>query len=344
MRYAFTLVEMLVSLAVLSLLILGLSSLLSISSNNWVNTKGRLQQFSSARMSFDYMTHNLSQATLNTYWDYEYTEGASASEERPTAYQPVSDLQFKIAQAKDVIRSEKSPQSHAIFFQAPLGVSNQYQSLSNLLNARGYFVEFGDDLGDRPDFLQGQVPPRYRFRLKEFRPPSESNLVYKELLEGGETFSEWFRSDSELYEEPLIEHKVVRKVADNVIALIISPRISDKEALAAGYLSPLEFAPNYTYDSRIKNPTGNRKVNTTHQLPPLVKIIMISISELSAAGLAEKHGSAPPPELMIEGSLFTDSLKLDRDLKQFEEQLSEHRIEYRIFQTVVGMQGAKWSE
>lgn len=350
----FTLLETLLVLAIFSIIGLVLASMLESTSTALIRAKDRVRQFGSARFAFDYMSRNLKQATLNTYWDYKYSSpgGHDASPSAPEGYTPISDIQFKVAQAAELLGDESGPQgkfqSHAVFFQAPLGASDRYTSMNNLLNARGYFIEFGNDLAYRPDFIDEQIAPRYRYRLKEFRPPGENNWIYKELKSGSNAapleFNQWFRADSDLYNVQLPYHKVVRNVADNVIALIISPRISEKEARKLGYKLPQEYAPHYSYNSRLEYPTGNRKETSTHQLPPLIKLIMITISEKSAIEVQRRNGNHPPPELRADADLFRDAVKLEKDLSSFETQLKENNIDYRIFQTVVGMQSAKWSD
>lgn len=342
-----SLIELLVVMAIFSIIAVILSMMLSTTSNALISTKDRVRQFGSARVAFDYLCRNLKQATLNTYWDYKYSTGDSENS-APDGYTPVSDIQFRVDLTSELLGREPEGrfQGHAVFFQAPLGDSDRYSSLGNLMNARGYFIEFGDDLAHRPDFLGDRIEPRYRYRLKEFRPPGEHNLIYKELKNGVGSppeFDEWFRADSDLYDVALPYHKVVRNVADNIIAFIISPRLSEKEAKRLGYELPEEYAPNFTYDSRLEYPTGNKNVRSIHQLPPLVKLIMVTISEKSAIDLQKKNDSDPPPELAIGASLFRDALKLEVDLESYENQLRNHKIEYRIFQTVVGMQSAKWS-
>ena len=73
-RDAFTLIELLVSMAILSLLLLLLAQLLDQVQQAWRYSEGRVSQFREARVAFDIITKNLSQASLNTYWDYEYDE------------------------------------------------------------------------------------------------------------------------------------------------------------------------------------------------------------------------------------------------------------------------------
>jgi uncharacterized protein (TIGR02599 family) len=67
----FTLVELLVSTALLTGLVLILVSILDQTQKTWRFTRTKVEQFSGARAAFEAMTRRLSQATLNTYWAYD---------------------------------------------------------------------------------------------------------------------------------------------------------------------------------------------------------------------------------------------------------------------------------
>lgn len=349
-RGGFSLSEMLIVIMILSFITLLMASLFEAISHSLVRSKDQVKQFSDARLAFEYLTRNVEQATLNTYLDYHYT--GEEDSRVPEGYTAQSDLHFKVDDSGMLLGAEGGEgerfQTHCVFFQAPLGASNRYVELKNLLNARGYFVEFGGDEEYRPDFLGNRrVEPRYRFRLKEFRPPGEFNWIYKELQSTGDSgeipeFTEWFRADSTLYDTQPPYHTIVRNVAENVVGIIVSPRVSEADAEAMGYQDPAEFAPYYRYDSRLEFPSGNDLVKTVHQLPPLMKVILITISEKSAVQLQDRYGQNVPPELRVEPGWFEDSLKLEEDLEAFEQQLRKAAIEYRTFQTTIKMQAAKW--
>ncbi len=98
---AFTLVELLVSLAVLSILLLINAQVIGQVQSTWSASNARVSQFREARTAFDIITRNLSQATLNTYLDYETNYLATAAATSGTAaatgpgsYVRRSDLQF----------------------------------------------------------------------------------------------------------------------------------------------------------------------------------------------------------------------------------------------------------
>ena len=108
-------------------------------------------------------------------------------------------------------------------------------------------------------------------------------------------FQKWYKDSQDLvdYSRPL---------AENIVALCISPRepLGDRWD-ASSDLSPevidremtREVAPNFTYNSEVYDDTRDDDDFPDHELPPLVKIAMISIDETSALRLDAKFGSRP---------------------------------------------------
>ena len=86
-REGFTLVEVLVAMALLTLIALLLTSMTGATASTWRYTAARIEQFRSAETAYESITRRLSQATLNTYWDYD-------SPTAPTKYLRQSDLRF----------------------------------------------------------------------------------------------------------------------------------------------------------------------------------------------------------------------------------------------------------
>ena len=179
----FTILELLVSIAVVSVLLVVLASVSGHVQKVYRSSMGKAEQFREARTAFEAITSRLAQAALNTYWDYD-------NPNNPTRYMRQSELRFQSGNAPALLGNTYPP-SHAIFFQAPLGLttnSTAYGGLDNLLNTWGYFIEFGDDSNIRPGFLDTSgVAKRPRFRLMELSLPTE-NLA----LPGNSTTSTWF--------------------------------------------------------------------------------------------------------------------------------------------------------
>ena len=65
----FTLPELLVAMTVLAVLLLMLTELLNQVQRTWTFSENRISQFREARVGFDIITKNLSQSTLNAYYD-----------------------------------------------------------------------------------------------------------------------------------------------------------------------------------------------------------------------------------------------------------------------------------
>jgi uncharacterized protein (TIGR02599 family) len=108
---------------------------------------------------------------------------------------------------------------------------------------------------------------------------------------------------------------------------------------------------DYNYDSRTAksysatSATGTTMSGTTlHQLPPLVEVIMVAIDETSAQRLAAESGTNPPDlgqdKLFKSLSTIAD---VDKDLDTLEKTLVDRKLNYRIYRSVVGIRGAKWS-
>lgn len=358
---AFSLVELLVATAVLSLLLVLLLSITNQTSNTWRYTIGRVQQFREAREGFEAISRKLSQAALNTYWDYN-------DPLNPTQYLRQSELRFLSGPAESIgagAVSNRRP-SHALFFNAPLGVSSppgtdqpDAEGLENVLNTWGFFVEFGDDSDIRPDFLTpAEAPPRFRFRMKELTIPSNYVSIYRYTSGRGATGlpanltyagREWFTDAFSLTPAP------VHVVAENVVALVALPKLSPADLEKVGITDPAlqasALAPTYIYDTTTigggsrypTDPVKAAMLNSRNQLPPLVQLTLVAIDEGSARRLA--NGSTMP-DLSVD-SLFqadTDSAsRFESDLSQLQNRLQELRLSYRTFTTTVSIKAAKWS-
>ena len=345
-RRAFTLIELMVSMTILMMLMLMLLSLTGVVQRTWSYTTNKVEQFRNAREGFETITRKLSQATLNTYWDYFDANGnaqtaANASNFVPSKYGRQSELRFISGNSKTLTTSAISP-THAIFFVAPLGyvVDPNYLGLANLLNTWGYFIEYADDSLLRPPFITTTMAPlRSRFRLMEMMGPSETMPLYK-YTSGASTYkaTTWFTDILKLSPRP------ARAVADNVLALIILPKLAPGEDPTGTLLSP-----SYTYDSTVTN--GNADINPKNQLPPVVMVSMVAVDEASFSNyLSRTKTTAPMTDLGLDtlfvsaGSL-TDNTKpgYAKDLKTLQNTLVAKKINFRVFTSDVSIKAAKWS-
>lgn len=372
---AFTLIELMLSTAVLALLMALMLTVVGQTQQIWVRSSGKVSQFQASRTAFEAMTRNLSQATLNTYYDLQFTGGSTKG------YSRNSDLHFvsgQAAQAKFLGKDSDTYPTHAVFFQAPLGMTGEttgtgateakkYRTLSNLLTAAGYYVKWGKDQ-NLPPFIT--LPDRYRYRLMEVIQPTES-LGVNDTVRLPKA-NDWIQTALGLKSlpgssdpnAPAGTKDSSRVLAENVVALIILPKLSDKDTAAATTF----LAPNYEYDSRPADGAGKPKTwasltkgtseyNQFDQLPPVVRVTMVCIDEPSAVRQQSVSTSAPK----WTSNLFTSATKEDdvaKDLGDPEALLPDTliyrlapppgtlatpKMNYRIYTMDVVIRGSKWS-
>jgi uncharacterized protein (TIGR02599 family) len=361
-RFAFTLVEVMVSTAVLVLILLILVSITNQVSATWRYTTAKSEQFRESRAAFETMTTKISQAMLNTYWDYGYDSSGL-----PVRYERRSELRFVSGVASSLLGGTTPTRpTHAAFFHAPLGVvgptSLQYQGLEGLLNVWGYYVELNSDSVLRPAFLSSAKPPvplRHRFRLMEFMQPSEQLRTYgfTSGLDGVVPAATTYRGYGWFSDAVRNTPALSRPVAENIVALIITPRLSKRDEQEVkgtsvdNDTSPL--APRYSYDSALTMNAGQTKsdarTNPKNQLPPVVQVTMVAIDEISAARLNLTSSSGDVFKL---NGKFVDTTKYTSDLivqpdgaadVSLENHLISRKINYRIFTSNIPIRAAKWS-
>jgi uncharacterized protein (TIGR02599 family) len=369
----FSLVELMVSVAVLSLLMVLVFQMLDETQKTWSRAKGMISSFKDARDGFEAMNRNVSQATLNTYIGYDTATGNSAI---PRRFARKSELHFVSGPASELLESSegRTRLTHAIFFQAPLGYQtietrtrssnrkDQYGELDSLLNGWGYFVEFGSDKADRPQFLNTLSPPvaeRFRFRLMEFRQPAEATTIYQYKLEDNrpaqeEKIWEWFSSRKFGVEHPanydpqgaIGDIRTTRPLADNIIALIISPRLGENDIAqgedntsALRFREATDIAPDYLYDSRrFHSETDDRATYSRHQIPPVLRVTMVAIDETDAVRYAAQNpGPSVPKYAPTEKDWFSEVKNYGKDLEKLSESLNAVGIRFRVFTSNIRM-------
>ena len=366
-RWAFTLVELLVAMAVVSLMMVFLVTITSQTSKLWSYCRERSNQFAAARMAFGSLTRNVSQATLNAYWDFVDASGNAHTNSSfiPASYRRQSELRFISGGglAGDAASSPSRP-THSIFFQAPLGFTAAagFQGLDSLLNTCGYYIEFNSNgsegLDLKPPFVKS--PSRYRFRLMELIQPSESMTLYNYTAANPVLRSQdpngmkWFQDAMSASPRP-----PAHVLAENIVALVIIPKLSPAEELGLNPPPPTvgsALSPTYSYDSTAdyNGPSAPSAANAAalspkSQLPPLVQITMVAVEEASFSRYLGTSTSIPG-SLRFDGLFttvgdLTDSSKpgFARDLNTVVEALGSAKIDYRVFTTVVSIKGAKWS-
>ena len=338
----FTLVELMVASTILLMICGILLSVTQVISKTWTSTTGKVEQFREAREGFESITRRLSQATLNTYWDYERD-----ASNNPTRYIRQSELRFisgpTTTPAAGMLRGQ-----HTVFFQAPLGfvTNSEAANLSNLLNTWGYYTVLTDESSFWPSFIS--PPADKRFRLMEMSEPSDNLTLYQYTsgtnASGPKNVS---YTDKEWYTTPLAIPAYNRVLAKNIIALIILPKFATGERSTNGAVfADNALAPSYTYDS-----TGTHTVaelNPKNQLPPVIQVTMVAIDENSAKRMNTNTQNTIQSQV---AAIFrtvgstTDPTQRGyaRDLKSLEDYLVRNKVNYRVFTTTVSLKSAKWS-
>jgi uncharacterized protein (TIGR02599 family) len=275
----------------------------------------------------------------------------------------------------------------------------KYRSLDSMLTACGYFIEFGPE-PELPIFFSQMNPPypqKLRYRLMEMTVPSERFNIFARPKDDQRHYSDprAFDENENFYEglvdkdrrpiaafvRPLWMKEALKRVetssagtsvathkfayarpmADNVLALIILPKLAEKDRVIPGSKPPvpdpeaLELAPYYEFDSwRVlagktethpftKVALDNR--NRDNIQPPIVQLTMLAIDEPSAVrmnlGMTEKPDWTRRLFRRVEKE--QDYLK---DMSDFEDAMNadpKFRPNYRVFTTDVVIRGSKWS-
>jgi len=380
-KRAFSLIELLVSMSVLSLIMLLVFQMLDRTQITWKKSRDAVSEYKDARTGFEAITRRLSQATINPYWAYTSNAAKIAS-----GFKRESDLHFVSGPVPNVLGTAPAGSgqrsTHAMFFHAPTGFSNQaepaansttqlkYKEFPNLLNAWGYFVEFGSDSSDRPAFvnsLENKPRERFRFRLMEFNQPTERLQIYNlglRSLGTGQSVANlnaWFLNNqlfgcncANNYDGTSasasndISDRTIRVVAENIIALILLPSESQTAALRA------DLSPKYYYDSRAWQSTqiglagGNTNVEKSrHALPPIVEVLMVAVDEADFHRYSQNKqidSLTKVTDCDFTKNLFTTAANLDADLAVLSKTLSDltPEIKFRIFRASVRLREAKW--
>lgn len=337
---AFTLVELLVSIAVLSILMTLMAQLLGQTQRVWSSSSAKVSQFRESRRAFDRIVRNLSQATLNPYLQYVYPgadprvpPATDAVSTPPLGYARYSELGFVTGRSADLLQTgAQDYPGMAVFFQAPLGTTDLADiSIPTALNPIGYYVRRDTDGPYRPDFLQGSpVEERARYRLYEYRAPTESNRVYDaserdRQVTTGLPRPQWF--------DDFLAGGRSHPIAENILLMIIAPKV----ATTASNANPYSIASDFSYNS-----AGNRLSQTQapqdYQLPPLADVFLVAIDERSAVKLQFEDRELSLPDVFRTAS--PDNLRAD--MQRVEEYLIEERVNYRVFSTTVQLKNSRW--
>lgn len=311
----FSLLEVMVATAVLSILVAALGSATLFSVSTVSRADAKIDQFGAARAGFDRLTSTLSQATLNTYWDYD-------NPSTPQKYERRSNLHFLIAKpdALPAGPDAKPNWGQSVYFQAPLARGNG-GGATGLLNAVGYWVAFGDNNAWRPIHVTSR---RARYRLMQGVERTENLSVFNT------TTPNWAETLRKL--PNLAPPTGAFPLAENVVALLLWPRLPVAQDPKGTALSD-----NFLYDS--KNGTPVQKA----QMPPMIQITMVVIDEASAARL--ENGVEEPGAIVDAlGKRFEDPAKFEADLQSVQTQFASKGVQHLVLSAAVPLREGKWSK
>lgn len=331
-RLGFTIIELLAAMAVLIILlgiIVGVTNSISATMRR---ASAGIDALAGARAGFDILNRSLSQATLNTYWEYDNPLA-------PTIYLRQSDLQFLIRPNPNY--------GQKIFFITPETYSEDagLRSTRGLLNACSTFVSYGSSEQFQPTAISKQ---RFRYRLMFGIQPTERLGIFKKPTKAENQADAAYRTAVQQYWDTAdwttaISNSgtsaFVTPLADNVIALIAWPRLSSAEDPSGLELTP---TGQMVYDSQ-ENAMKTPQSVTANQLPPIIQITMIAISEASAARI-DTANSTPPAE--IEAALSGRFMKVanyQQDLDAVTKALADKNIEFQVISSSVPLRESKWS-
>jgi len=326
-RRAFTLVEMLVSAAILLIVLMLITAVVQHTANAWRSAGDQTRSFQEAQRAFTAISRNLEQATLNTYWatldaSLQPLTSANAGTFVPASYGRMSELHFVAGSASTLLGAGYGPGS-AVFFEMPLGFSRatDYAKLQDSLNACGYFVKFSDDTSEMPAVIQPLVKPRTRYRLMELLQPTENLTTYNDQTNAAATA--WFTTPAATTE--------ARPIAENIILMVIRWIYPNPDGT---------LVYSYSYNSRTGG-GGTQQPITQHQLPPRAEIIMVALDETSALRAADSAGTNAPA--LVADNLFTVPDRLADDRAELESSLTAKGYRFRVFASEVFLKSAKWS-
>jgi uncharacterized protein (TIGR02599 family) len=314
---AFSLIEVLVSMSILILICLVAFTLIDSTQKIWRQTSSRTEQFREARRAFERITQRLSQATLNTYWDYVDASGnprttANASTFKPHKYARQSELRY-IQLNSGSLSAPRGGVLHgqSVFFQAPLGEtkSGDMSNLNTVVNTTGFYIEKGTDADFKPPFI---LFSKERYRLYELNEPSERLSVYS-YTSGNSSYNgtEWFA-------KPLQETSYTSRLADNIVAMVFLAEYPDGNTITKSHL--YSSAPV----------AGPVQPVETHNLPPAVRVTIIALDEISARRVQDVNIT------------LIDAVDEDT-LEDLVDQLSSLKLNFRKFESVVLIGASKWS-
>ncbi len=267
--------------------------------------------FQSARLAFDVITRNLSQATLNTCLDYDNPACAQHGIFEIPNWRAGSGRRVPAG-----CRAHSEPDRP--FSSGSLGYATnitQHGGLEGVLSACGYFVSFTDEFEHPPargglSAIRRAIAscrcwfPR-KITISTRHPPAQPGF-------------------------PRIRMRLA-PVADNIIALIV--RTAGSGSKPAGYHDGLYL--RYPAPCRRETLSRIAPINC----PPVVQVTMVAVDESAAA--------RPQSAAAIAGALsgkFDNTVSYQADLDDLGSKLTGAKIPYGIFSSAVPIRESKWTK
>lgn len=362
----FTLVELLVSMAVLALLMVIIMDMLNRTQKTVTRQQARAEEFKEARAALESISRSLSGAVMNSYWAYgDYSVAGKVN------YTRQSDGHFVAGPGALLRGGDQNAPGHAMFFQSSEGQVRLPGSTTglgdpyNLVTCMGYYVHYDTDKNTAPQFIEDRRETlhkeKWRFRLMELRVPPEKSILYSSSLDlNNPTLSrnkayEWFRGPFVPGTTRTKDHAIV--LAENILALILVPRYvattttgttseGSSGSNRENTQSATKPAADYYYDSRESQwgITTEKARCSSHQLPPVVQITLVAAEERSYQELEIRLGEKPLAEKInaVFQNKFTNHALYADDIQAVEEGLVDLKLNHRIFTTNVAVRGSKW--
>lgn len=361
----FTLLEMIVAMAIVAAAMTVVVQAMARVQSTWVATNAKVREAQDARAGMETLSRTIPRATLDPHW-------AMDDKNDPRFLLRSSDLHFVCGPAADLLPPPATTTGHAIFFQAPNGYAGtddrtpatpasgkaEYDTLPNVLNAWGYFVEFGEDPAKLPAFITGDrrtkglASQRYRFRLMEFRQPAHELELFK--MAGGEfpgtklslspdkrELYNWFSGPLAETAESGRRRSVV--IADNILALVILPLLRrDSSSPVTTVQFGQDPADEYLYDSRrYQWEAGTPKAaQSRHRLPSAVQMSLIVLDERDWSKLTDQEALQTGTELRSQVSRrFVTPASFTSDMGSLTGELNRRKMRHRVITTTLQIPG-----
>jgi len=198
----------------------------------------------------------------------------------------------------------------------------------------------------------------------EYSPTAEMNRIYSDgyrLIDPTNrtlvtNSRQWFQdalTSTVKENETVASRAFTRPIAENILALIISPQLEINTSTGSTASNAYSIAPQYLYDSAlVTNPgataTGGQQ-GTQHMLPPLLKVSMIALDHRAGETLSS-DSELREAVLTATSALFKQAAQYEKDLEgadtepgTLEQLLVDRKLNYRVFTTTIALKQSRWS-